>query len=161
MLSYLAAHPATRVRRLMLDNMAARDAEREGGVDVSMLQVRTEYGLETAISRRKRLMRVVLVLVTCLEHKVFGRDCTAVLYCTSALLQLLSTIQTRSMFCFHTNPQEAVSRIDGRIRTEASGNVTLETVRRIAATGVDFISSGALTHSVKAMDISLKIVTGV
>lgn len=52
---------------------------------------------------------------------------------------------------------EAVRRIDGRFETEASGNVTLETVGAIARTGVDFISSGALTHSVKALDISLKV----
>ena len=37
---------------------------------------------------------------------------------------------------------------------EASGNVTLDTVRKIAETGVDFISSGALTHSVKVFDVS-------
>ncbi|MEM6335832.1 MAG: carboxylating nicotinate-nucleotide diphosphorylase [Bacteroidota bacterium] len=55
---------------------------------------------------------------------------------------------------------EAVQRIDGRLRTEASGNVTLETVPAIAATGVDFISSGALTHSVTALDISLKVQVG-
>ena len=53
---------------------------------------------------------------------------------------------------------EAVRRISGRFMTEASGNVTLDTVSAIAATGVDFISSGALTHSVRAHDISLKIV---
>lgn len=53
--------------------------------------------------------------------------------------------------------QEAVARIDGRLATEASGNVTLATVPAIAATGVDFISSGALTHSVTALDLSLKI----
>lgn len=51
----------------------------------------------------------------------------------------------------------AVALIDGRLRTEASGNVTLATVPAIAATGVDFISSGALTHSVTALDLSLKI----
>jgi nicotinate-nucleotide pyrophosphorylase (carboxylating) len=44
-----------------------------------------------------------------------------------------------------------------RVPLEASGNVTLETVNAIAATGVDFISSGALTHSVKALDISLTL----
>lgn len=49
----------------------------------------------------------------------------------------------------------AVALIDGRFQTEASGNVSLETVRSIASTGVDFISSGALTHSVKALDLSL------
>lgn len=52
---------------------------------------------------------------------------------------------------------QAVKLVDGRYATEASGNVTLDTVPAIAATGVDFISSGALTHSVKALDISLKI----
>ena len=51
----------------------------------------------------------------------------------------------------------AVALIDGRITTEASGNVRLETVPAIAATGVDYISSGALTHSVTALDISLTI----
>ncbi len=53
--------------------------------------------------------------------------------------------------------REAVRRVAGRVQTEASGNVTLETVSEIAATGVDFISSGALTHSVRALDVSLKI----
>jgi len=52
---------------------------------------------------------------------------------------------------------EAVRRISGRFKTEASGNVTLATVPAIAATGVDFISSGALTHSVVALDISLNV----
>ncbi len=51
--------------------------------------------------------------------------------------------------------REAVRCVDGRFLTEASGNVTLERLRDIAGTGVDFISAGALTHSVKAMDISL------
>ena len=53
--------------------------------------------------------------------------------------------------------EAAVRRVGGRLETEASGTVTLETVGRIAATGVDFISSGALTHSVRALDVSLKI----
>ena len=53
--------------------------------------------------------------------------------------------------------EEAVKLIAGRLETEASGNVTMQTVKRIAQTGVTFISCGALTHSVKAMDISLKI----
>jgi nicotinate-nucleotide pyrophosphorylase (carboxylating) len=52
--------------------------------------------------------------------------------------------------------QIAAGRVP-RVPLEASGNVTLETVNAIAATGVDFISSGALTHSVKALDISLTL----
>lgn len=55
--------------------------------------------------------------------------------------------------------REAVALIGGRVETEASGNVTLETVHAIGQTGVTFISSGALTHSVVACDISLNIST--
>ncbi|MBN2380689.1 carboxylating nicotinate-nucleotide diphosphorylase [candidate division WOR-3 bacterium] len=55
--------------------------------------------------------------------------------------------------------KEAVSLVSGRVELEASGGVTLETVAGIAATGVDYISVGALTHSAKALDISLEIVT--
>jgi nicotinate-nucleotide pyrophosphorylase (carboxylating) len=53
--------------------------------------------------------------------------------------------------------REAVQIAHGRVPLEASGNVTLDIVNAIAATGVDFISSGALTHSVKALDISLTL----
>jgi len=53
--------------------------------------------------------------------------------------------------------REAVALVAGRARIEASGNVTLETVRAIAETGVDCISSGSLTHSAPAVDISMKI----
>ncbi len=53
--------------------------------------------------------------------------------------------------------REAVKITNGQIPLEASGNITLENVRAIAETGVDFISSGMLTHSVKALDISFLI----
>ena len=52
---------------------------------------------------------------------------------------------------------EAVKIIDGRAKVEASGNMTLDRVREVAETGVNYISVGALTHSVKAMDISMNI----
>lgn len=52
---------------------------------------------------------------------------------------------------------EAVRRTAGRARLEASGNITVERLPALAATGVDFASSGALTHSVKAADIALDI----
>ncbi|KAL8257490.1 hypothetical protein R6Q59_029531 [Mikania micrantha] len=55
--------------------------------------------------------------------------------------------------------KQAVELINGKFETEASGNVTVETVHKIGQTGVTYISSGALTHSVKALDISLKIDT--
>jgi nicotinate-nucleotide pyrophosphorylase (carboxylating) len=51
---------------------------------------------------------------------------------------------------------EAVRLIDGRYKTEASGGITEATIRNVAECGVDYISVGALTHSVKSMDLSLK-----
>lgn len=53
--------------------------------------------------------------------------------------------------------REAVRRANGRVPLEASGGITLETVRSVAETGVDRISVGALTHSVTALDISMRI----
>ena len=54
--------------------------------------------------------------------------------------------------------REAVQRIAGRYETESSGGVTFDTLRSYADCGVDFISVGALTHSVKSLDMSLKAV---
>lgn len=53
--------------------------------------------------------------------------------------------------------KQAVDLIDGRFETEASGGITMESIRQYAETGVDFISSGAMTHSYKSLDISLKV----
>jgi nicotinate-nucleotide pyrophosphorylase (carboxylating) len=50
---------------------------------------------------------------------------------------------------------EAVAHVGGRAELEASGGFTLETIREVASTGVDFISVGALTHSAPALDLSL------
>lgn len=52
--------------------------------------------------------------------------------------------------------QEAIRIIDGKAETECSGNVTKENISRITALGVDYVSSGALTHSAPILDISLK-----
>jgi nicotinate-nucleotide pyrophosphorylase (carboxylating) len=53
---------------------------------------------------------------------------------------------------------EAVKIINGRFITEASGGITIDNIREYAACGVDYISVGALTHSVKSLDLSLKAV---
>ncbi len=53
---------------------------------------------------------------------------------------------------------EAVAVINKRFETEASGGVNIHTVRKIAQTGVNFISVGALTHSAVSLDLSLKVV---
>ncbi len=52
--------------------------------------------------------------------------------------------------------KEAVSLINGRFETEASGGITQATIRKVAECGVDFISVGALTHTIKSLDLSLK-----
>ena len=51
----------------------------------------------------------------------------------------------------------AVALVDGRAKLEASGGVSLETVRSFAETGVDFISVGALTHSARSLHVSLEV----
>ena len=52
---------------------------------------------------------------------------------------------------------EAVKIINGKAKTEASGNMSIPRLKEVAATGVDYISVGALTHSVTALDISMNI----
>lgn len=54
--------------------------------------------------------------------------------------------------------REAVMIVDGRVELESSGGITIDTIRAYAETGVDYISVGALTHSVKSLDMSLKAV---
>ncbi|MCG2431343.1 carboxylating nicotinate-nucleotide diphosphorylase [Aequorivita xiaoshiensis] len=58
----------------------------------------------------------------------------------------------------YEDTRKAVKLINGKCLTESSGGITLETVRKYAECGVDYISSGALTHSVYNMDLSLKAV---
>ncbi len=59
----------------------------------------------------------------------------------------------------YEDTQKAVKLIDGKCLTESSGGITLETARKYAECGVDYISSGALTHSVYNMDLSLKAIS--
>jgi nicotinate-nucleotide pyrophosphorylase (carboxylating) len=54
--------------------------------------------------------------------------------------------------------KQAVNMIDGRYITEASGGITIDNIRGYAECGVDYISVGALTHSVKSLDLSLKAI---
>ena len=54
--------------------------------------------------------------------------------------------------------RSAIKLIKGRFETEASGGITIDTIRQYAETGVDFISVGALTHHIKSLDMSLKAV---
>jgi nicotinate-nucleotide pyrophosphorylase (carboxylating) len=56
-----------------------------------------------------------------------------------------------------TQLREAVALVGGRAKTEASGGVSLDTVREIAETGVDYISIGALTHGARSLDVSMEV----
>ena len=77
---------------------------------------------------------------------------------------ILSELATPvSMACRHfgniLTPEvmkQAVELIDGRAQTECSGNITKENIQKIREIGVDFVSSGALTHSAPILDISMK-----
>jgi nicotinate-nucleotide pyrophosphorylase (carboxylating) len=75
--------------------------------------------------------------------------------------QVLSSGKVERIMLDNLSPAaiiEAVSIIPSTIETEASGGITLANIREYAQTGVNFISVGALTHSVKALDLSLKII---
>ncbi len=80
------------------------------------------------------------------------------------LLELEEVLQrggiTRIMFDNFEIPilREAVAHVNKKFETEASGGVNLFTVRKIAQTGVDFVSVGALTHSAGTLDLSLKVI---
>ena len=73
--------------------------------------------------------------------------------------QVLGTGGVQRIMLDNFDPErlrEAVELIDRRFETEASGGINLDTVRSFAETGVDFVSVGALTHSVPSLDLSLK-----
>ena len=53
---------------------------------------------------------------------------------------------------------KAIAMVNGRVETESSGGINLSTISAYAETGVDFVSVGALTHSVKSLDLSLKAI---
>ncbi|QNF32776.1 carboxylating nicotinate-nucleotide diphosphorylase [Adhaeribacter swui] len=77
----------------------------------------------------------------------------------SEVQQVLDTGGIDRIMLDNMNPdqlREAVQLINGRFPTEASGGITDETIAAIAATGVDYISVGALTHSIRSLDLSLK-----
>ncbi len=75
--------------------------------------------------------------------------------------QVLSSGKVERIMLDNFSPSEiseAVSIIPGSIETEASGGITILNIKEYAQAGVNFISVGALTHSVKALDLSLKII---
>lgn len=138
----------------VLDKMAVHDGggmnHRMGLYDMIMLKdnhIKIAGGIPNAVKAvRKNLPLSVKLEVetTNLEEVRQAIDC-------GADIIMLDNMSNEAM-------TEAVKMIAGRAKTEASGNMDIPRLKSVAETGVDYISVGALTHSVKAMDISMNIV---
>lgn len=138
----------------ILDKMAVRDGgghnHRMGLYDMVMLKdnhIRIAGGILQAVAAvRKGLPLSVKLEVetTCLEEVRQAVE-------AGADIIMFDNMDNETM-------AEAVRIIAGRARTEASGNMSIPRLKEVAATGVDFISVGALTHSVTALDISMNII---
>jgi len=143
----------------MLDKKAVRDG---GGVN-------HRFGLDQMVLIKENHIaaaRGITNAVNACRRYLRERDLTiAIEVETTSIQQVEEAIRceglTRIMLDNFTvdDMAAAVRIIDHAVEVEASGGVTLQTVRAIADTGVDFISVGALTHSPKALDISLEIVS--
>lgn len=138
----------------VLDKMAVHDGggmnHRMGLYDMIMLKdnhIKIAGGIPNAVKAvRKNLPLSVKLEVetTNLEEVRQAIDC-------GADIIMLDNMSNEAM-------TEAVKMIAGRAKTEASGNMDIPRLKGVAAIGVDYISVGALTHSVKAMDISMNII---
>jgi nicotinate-nucleotide pyrophosphorylase (carboxylating) len=117
-----------------------------GGILIKDNHIRVAGGIEPAVARARECAPVTLRV----EVETQSLDQVQEAIAAGADIIMLDNLSLEAM-------EQAVRLIDGRALTEASGNVSLETVARIARTGVDFISVGALTHSAPALDISLEV----
>ncbi len=104
-----------------------------GSIDLAVKSIRKKYG-------SKYKIEVEITSLTEVQEAL----------ASNIDIIMLDNMNTKEM-------KDAVLLINGKVKTEASGNVNMETIGKIAETGVDFISVGAITHSVKALDISLII----
>jgi nicotinate-nucleotide pyrophosphorylase (carboxylating) len=98
----------------------------------------------------------------CIEKKDSSEKSFLIEVETTNLLEVAEALESGSDIIMLDNfelveMEKAVRLINGKCKVEASGGVNINTVKNIAETGVDFISVGALTHSVKALDISLEV----
>ena len=110
-------------------------------------------GVHNAISRAKQY---------CKEHGKEGLKIECEVRNFKELEEALAEGCDRIMFDNFTpeDTSKAVEMVGGRCETESSGGITFETMIPYAKAGVDFISFGALTHSVKGLDMSLKAAGG-
>lgn len=135
----------------LTDKLAVRHGggtnHRMGLYDMAMLKdnhIKAAGSITDAVRQAKQSLPISIQIEV--ETKDIDEVCEAL--AAGADIIMLDNMSLEQM-------TEAVKLIDGRAKTEASGNITLETIAGVAQTGVDFISMGALTHSVKALDISM------
>lgn len=139
----------------ILDKMAVRDGgghnHRMGLYDMVMLKdnhIKIAGGIPKAVAAVKKN----LPLSVKLEVETTNLDEVRQAVEAGADIIMFDNMDNETM-------ARAVKLIAGRARTEASGNMSIPRLKDVAATGVDYISVGALTHSVKALDISMNIET--
>ena len=136
----------------VLDKMAVKDGgatnHRMGLYDMAMIKdnhIKVAGGITHAV----KAVRANIPANMKIEVETTNLDEVREALAVKADIIMLDNMSTEEM-------QEAIRIIDGRAETECSGNVTKENIGRLTALGVDYISSGALTHSAPILDISLK-----
>lgn len=106
-------------------------------------------GAAGSVTAAVKMAREYAPFVRKIEVEVENLDMVREAVEAGADIIMLDNMSTEEM-------QKAISIIDGRAETECSGNVTKENIGRLTSLGIDYISSGALTHSAPILDISLK-----
>jgi nicotinate-nucleotide pyrophosphorylase (carboxylating) len=119
------------------------------------------FGLDDAVLIKDNHLRAAGSIGTAVElvrsatHLPVEVECETLAQVAEALGAAVEAILLDNMSLDEL--RAAVALVDGRARLEASGGVTLESIRAIAETGVDEISVGALTHSARSLDVSLEL----
>lgn len=133
------------------DKLAVRHGggnnHRMGLYDMAMLKdnhIKAAGGITPAVEQARR----VLSISTRIEVEAATLEQVREALAAGADIIMLDNMSVEMM-------KEAVAIVNGRAKTEASGNINENTIATVAETGVDYISVGALTHSVKALDISM------
>lgn len=116
----------------------------DGGILIKENHVAAAGSITAAVAQARRLAPITLRVEVETRNRAEVEEALA----AGADIIMLDNMSLAEL-------REGVALIAGRALVEASGNVTLETVRAVAETGVDIISVGALTHSVRAADLSL------
>ena len=138
----------------ILDKMAVKAGggtnHRMGLYDMALIKdnhIKVAGGIPNAVIQVRKSIKPGISI----EVEVTNLDETQQAIDSGADIIMLDNMNTAQM-------AQAVKLINGRAKTEASGNMTLSRVKEVASAGVDFISVGALSHSVTALDISMNIV---